>query len=397
MHVRHTETRLYLSDDDGFAHDFHAFWLRESSTNEEFRDPGTGHKLQDADQLPLDVTIVHAATRSGELELEFSDGHRAVYSLTDLRRAAEHPFTPELIGEKVTWNASLDPLPWHNMEALENDPHKILDLLNDLARLGFVLVRGVPLELNGVLQFIDLIGYMRLTNNGGIQDIKAVGEGRIYDLSMTPRSLEPHVDNPYRVPQPGYVLLHCLRNDAQGGESQLTDGLYVAEKMRSEQPELFDSLCNVPVVFRYADEQATLENTSPFIDISPEGRIEHVRFHGRCDQVIAAEPDKLDAFYRARRTYTDLIKAPDVQLTFKLNPGEMFMVDNFRIIHGRRNFQLETGARHMRQAYIDRDVVSSRQKTLLRNIDAKPPRPRQGDPFENVAARAATEPEQRPA
>jgi hypothetical protein len=40
--------------------------------------------------------------------------------------------------------------------------------------------------------------------------------------------------------------------------------------------------------------------------------------------------------------------------------------------HARRAFKLESGTRHMQQAYIDRDVVSSRQNTLLRSLDAKP-------------------------
>lgn len=372
MNVQNLGTRLRLSDSDGFTHDFHALWLREFSAHPEFRDAVTGHKLQDADLLPLDIAVVAVAQKGSEIELQFSDGHRSLYSLAALRRAAEQPMSEELIGDKHLWDASLEPLPWYELERLDNDPRTLLGLLNDIARLGFALVRGVPTELNGMSRIIDLLGYMRVTNNGAIQDIKAIAKGAVYDLSMTTQGLEPHVDNPYRVPQPGYVLLHCLRNDAEGGESGLTDGLYVAERIRKECPELFQALSTVPVTFRYLDEQALLENTVPFIDVARDGRVSHVRFHGRSDQVIAADPDELEVFYRARRAYIGLIRADDVQLRFKLQPGEMFMVDNFRIIHSRRPFHLTSGERHMRQAYIDRDVVSSRQKMLLRNINAKP-------------------------
>jgi gamma-butyrobetaine dioxygenase len=376
MDIQHTASRLRLRDSDGFAHEFHAFWLRESSNDPQHRDTRTGHKLKDADQIPLDVAIVAVERNADNLALHFSDGHRAQYSLAGLRRCAEEPFTQELLGKKQLWNASLNPLPRYPLRELQTNSRTLLRLLDDIARLGFVLVEDVPAELDGMARFIELLGYMRITNNGGIEDIKAVPDNRVYDLSMTPRALEPHVDNPYRVPQPGYVLLHCLTNDAEGGESGLTDGFYVAENLRQRFPDFFNALATVPVRFRYADDQAILENTLPFIDVGADGKAKHVRFHGRCDQVIAADPDTLDTFFRARRKYAELIGADDIQLRFKLQPGEMFMVDNFRIIHSRRAFRLETGSRHMRQAYIDRDVVSSRQKTLHRNIDAKPWRPR---------------------
>lgn len=375
MKVENLRTLLRISETD-FAHDFHAFWLRESSSEESYRDPNTGHKLSDADEIPLDVSITGVAERDGALALTFSDGHRAIYPVDRLRKAVLDPYTHELVGVKEPWNASLPHLPWYDLEALEADPRALLDLLGDIARLGFALVRGIPARHEGMARFIDLIGYMRLTNNGGIEDIRSLPTGQVYDLSMTPRALEPHVDNPYRVPQPGYTLLHCIRNDAEGGESALVDGLYVAERIRRESPDLFEALSTVPIVFRYADDQAILENTSPFIDVAANGEIEHIRFHGRCDQVIAADPGTLDRFYKARRLYTDIIKSDRTQLQFKLQPGEMFMVDNYRLFHARRGFRLETGVRHMQQAYIDRDVVSSRQKTLLRNLASKPWRPR---------------------
>jgi len=372
MSIQNSGSTLRLSFADGSAHEFHAFWLRESSTNPEFRDPNTGHKLKDAEEIPLDVEVSAVSERGDAVELEFSDGHRASYSLSELKSAAQTPGTRELIGAKRPWNASLSPLPWFEQEALEHDPQTLLELLNSIATLGFALVSNIPAEPDGMARFIDLVGYMRLTNNGGIEDIKALPTGKVYDLSMTPRSLEPHCDNPYRVPQPGYTLLHCIRNDAVGGDSALIDGFYVADKIRRERPDLFEALCTVPIVFRYADDQAILENTSPFIDVGPDGTIKHTRFHGRCDQVIATDPNTLSRFYAARRLYSKLILSEESQIQFKLAPGEMFMVDNYRLFHARKSFRLDTGQRHMQQAYIDRDVVASRQKTLLRNINAKP-------------------------
>ena len=376
MELTYEGNRLTLSDGVNFKHTYSALWLRESSFSPEFRDEKTGHKLGDGDKLPLDIELDAATLSDGELNLSFTDGHRCVYATTWLVDMAEKPFLEELAGERELFDASLDPLPWHSLTDLQENPASVRDTLDDLARLGFALIRGVPTELDGMQEFIDLIGYMRITNNGAIEDIKAVPPEQAYDLSMTPRALEPHTDNPYRIPQPGYVLLHCIENTAEGGESGITDGFRAAEELRKESPDLFDALASTPVNWFYRDEQAILEDTSTFIELDRQGKVGHVRFHGRSDRVAAVDPDQLDAFYKARRRFIELIRSDELEVRLKLQAGEMFIVDNYRIIHSRKAFRLETGARHMRQAYIDRDVVSSRQKTLRRSLDAKPWRAR---------------------
>lgn len=358
---------------DGQSHAFHATWLRENSPDSDNTDPITGHRLQVAAFLPADLTVVDLVQRDGHVHLRFNDGHACAYPLAALQAAVEQLYPSELIGARELWG-QLDPLPWHDLGELQSNPENILAFLGDVARTGLALVRGLPIEDDGLLRLTDLLGHIRWTNSGGIADVKSIAEA--YDLSMTPRGLEPHVDNPYRIPQPGYTMLHCLRNDAEGGESILIDGFHVAEQLRAERPDLFEVLCNVPVVFRYADEQAILENVVPFIETWPDGRLKQTRFHGRADRTPAVAPDILERFYEARRAYAKLIWSDANQLRFKLAPGEMYFADNFRLFHGRQPFTLESGVRHMRQGYLDRDVVSSRQKTLLRDITAKPWKPR---------------------
>jgi gamma-butyrobetaine dioxygenase len=93
MQITNHGTRLTLQDGAGFSHEFHAFWLRESSTDPSFRDPNTGHKLLDAEDIPLDVRVTRHELTADALKLEFSDGHRSTYSLQKLRQAATKPRT----------------------------------------------------------------------------------------------------------------------------------------------------------------------------------------------------------------------------------------------------------------------------------------------------------------
>jgi len=349
---------------DGLAHSFHPLWLRERSFDPANRDPLTGQRLEEAVFLPLDVSIrsFSGGVETG-VELEFSDGHRCAFDASDLRRAVEHPLPDDLVGAKRLWDASLDPLPRHAFDDTAGDSG-LLALLDDLARYGLVLVEGLPGELDALKSLTDRIGPIRVTNWGGIADVKSIANA--YDLTMTGRALEPHCDNPYRLPGPGYIFLHCIENSAEGGDSLVVDGFHVAERLCAEDPEAFRTLCETPVTFRYEDGDAILEHYGPLIEVHPDGRVHRVRFNNRTDQVVATTIRELDRYYAARRAFADLVWSPEMMLRFRLGAGQGYIVDNYRLLHGRTEVRLATGNRHLRQCYMDRDIVASRQKTLRR-------------------------------
>ena len=194
-------------------------------------------------------------------------------------------------------------------------------------------------------------------------DVKAIANA--YDLTMTPRHLEPHSDNPYRDPVPGYILLHCLENDADGGDSTLVDGFHAAARLRRDNPVAFATLAATDVTFRYHDDSAFLEHQCPLIATNAAGEVVQIRYNNRTEMVDRLPIDQLDAYYAARAAFWRLI-APESPLTlrFRLQPGELLMMDNYRLLHGRTGYTLASGSRHMRQCYMDRDIVGSRRRLL---------------------------------
>ena len=350
---------------DGRAFVFHPLWLRERSFEPSNKDPATGHRLQEVAFLPLDLSILRARPDGATgVAIAFSDGHACTYGLDDLRRCVDHPLPDDLVGEKRLWDAGLDPLPWHEYEAVRASLPALLNLVSSLATFGFALLRGMGTDGDALATLAALFGPMRETNWGRIADVKSMADG--YDLSMTDRALEPHVDNPYRLPGPGYIFLHCLENNAGGGLSTLVDGFRAAEELKARDPAAYATLSETPVTFRYADPDAILEHYGSLIEHSPDGRVARVRFHNRADQVVAKPPAELSAYYRARSAFAALVWSDRLTIRFKLAPGEAYVVDNYRILHGRTEIDFSTGNRHLRQCYMDRDIVSSRQKVLLR-------------------------------
>lgn len=338
---------------------FHPLWLRERAPDADTLDPRTGQRLIEAAALPLDLAFVAVGCDDGSLNVTFSDGHDASFPLHDLDTTLSGSTSRQL------WDASLTELPTADFDEALADDSALLRMLESLERFGFVKVHGVPLELDGMMPLVARLGPLRRTNWGGIADVKSIADA--FDLTMTQRGLEPHTDNPYRDPIPGYIWLHCLSNADSGGDSTLADGFMAAERLRRETPEAFDCLTQTPTRFRYADDSAHLESEGPLIELDGTGAVARVRYNNRTERIPPLAPEVLEPYYAARRRFFELITDPSSTLTPKLEPGEMLIMDNYRLLHGRTAFHLTRGVRHLRQGYVDRDTTASRRLTLGRH------------------------------
>ena len=321
-------------------------------------DPHTGQRLEEAAEIPTELRVTAAAIDG---TIAFSDGFSTPLPAAWLAQA----IAPRPVRRHVYWGGALDPaqIPSADLGDLRDDPAALGALLDGLDAYGCAVVRGVPLELDGGLQLAALIGPIRITNWGGMADVKAIPNA--YDLTMTPRHLEPHSDNPYRDPVPGYIFLHCLQNDADGGDSTLVDGYHAAAILRHDDPAAFETLASTDVTFRYHDASAFLEHHAPLIERNAAGEVVQIRYSNRTEMIGRLPIDQLDAWYAARAAFWRLIApASPLTLQFRLQPGELLIMDNYRLLHGRTGYTLATGTRHMRQCYMDRDTVSSRRRLL---------------------------------
>jgi gamma-butyrobetaine dioxygenase len=361
---------LAIDWQDGGVQIFHPLWLRERLPVDDILDPRTGQRLIEAADLPLDLKIVSCVTTEDDhFALTFSDGYQASLLTGWLRQAArpvqarQSSYGRAAPGLQL-WGHDLAMRPEADLRLLQQSEGAVGEMLQGLHRFGFMIVHNVPAEMEGALALTDCIGPIRVTNWGGLADVKAIPQA--YDLTMTTRGLEQHADNPYRIPVPGYVFLHCLRNDAEGGESVIVDGFRIAQEVRHRDPEAFATLTTIRPRFRYADKSAILESDGSLIELDGDGHLHQVRYSNRTEMVDHLSLDELDRYYKARQLYFNLLSDPALTLTFKLAPGDCMIMDNYRLLHGRKGFKLDTGMRHMRQCYMDRDTVGSKRKILAR-------------------------------
>lgn len=359
-----SDHRRLTLEADGRQRQFAALWLRENAPDEDTRDPQTGQRLIDGAELPLDLTVTHLRSDDSRLEMEFSDGHRTAFDMHALLDQDEAG--NDMLTDRLLWDSTLSKVPEAEFDAALADDRALGLMLEQLRCFGFVRVRGVPTTTDGMQPLIDRIGPLRRTNWGGIADVRSVANA--YDLTMTQRGLEPHTDNPYRDPIPGYIWLHCLRNASEGGDSTLVDGYMAARRLAERDPAAYACLTQTTVHFRYQDEQAHLESEGPLIELDPRDQPFRVRYNSRTECIPALSPEHLEQYYAARRAFHDLIVSDELTVNLKLDEGEMLIMDNYRLFHGRTAYQLAGGERHMRQGYVDRDTTDSRRRTLRRQL-----------------------------
>ena len=71
-----------------------------------------------------------------------------------------------------------------------------------------------------------------------------------------------------------------------------------------------------------------------------------------------------DRYTEARSKFWKLIKSKVNNITIKQTSGDMIIMDNYRVLHGRSKYKDIKNQRYFRQGYLDRDILQSRLKTL---------------------------------
>ena len=345
------------------------YWLRDNCPCSLCRHPGNGQKLYEIVDLPHELFPREAFLAENQtLKVVWSDGHRSSYtqdwliahSLSPQARAARQPKV-ELWRGDIAGN-----LPLGDWPTLLADPIAELAWLERFNALGFGLLHNVPIVPGTVAEVGDRLGFVRVTHYGRLFDVKSVPNPT--NLAYTAVGLGVHSDNPYRHPSPGVQLLHCLESEAPGGDTLLVDGFAAAEMLRQEDAVAFELLTTLPMTFHYADAQTDLVAQQTLISVDRAGAVTAVHFNNRSADWLDAPAEVTEDWYAAYLQFGRILKRPELELTFRLAPGECLVMQNDRTLHGRTAFDPNLGRRHLQGCYIDRDAMDSRRRVLRRTI-----------------------------
>jgi gamma-butyrobetaine dioxygenase len=350
--------------EDGRVSRYHHLWLRDNCP--QLRHPATGHRTVDTAQIPADCRPTAVEVVGGDdLRVTWaSDGHVSTYPASWLAANDYSNGVRNARPVPVLWDAAdIDVIPRASYPRLTADDAVRRRFLTGFVRYGLGLLSDVPCMPGTVLEVAARFGEVRTTSWGKVFDVRSVVDAN--SIAYTNLPLATHTDEGYRDPAPTVQLQHVLRADARGGDSTLVDGFRLAADLRHEHPEAFRLLATTVVRFRFVDAATELECDAPVIDCFPDGELRAIRFSNHSATPFLLDFDEMEPYYAAYRLFGDMRESPRYRLRIAMEPGELYMVDNRRVLHGRTGFSAG-GARHLQSCYIERDELVSRLAVLAR-------------------------------
>ena len=360
-HVRYTSM--------GRTIDLHPHWLRDHSQEPGQVEATNRQRLFTPRDLLTDLAATSCAVDGADLVVGFNDGHVARISTTLIERRLGWMYDEEEPPGPEPWTTPLDPFPyidWGNIGWRIDEEHtdSVIEFLSAFFRYGYVVLRNTPTKEGTLHRITERLGYIVGQNFGQIFDVRA--EPNPTDLAYTSIELLAHTDQPYRRPVPGIQLLHCLCNEAPGGDSTLVDGLAASRALLVERPELHAALVDTEVEFRYDIGSDTVVSRGHILEYDPHGRSRQIRFNTKLDAPVLRAGADLDGYYAGRRWLTDWLNDPSHQVTFRLEPGDVMFMDNRRALHGRTCFDSSRGYRHLQGCYIEHDGPDTMYRLAVR-------------------------------
>ena len=365
MKIELTDNKVFF-EKQGAKKEIHPFWLRERVNNENFLDQKTQQRLFDPTMLKNSSEISKVNISDKFLEVSFKDGAYVKLVIENILKEFEKDNELYFIN-KISWKSDFQNNNIYKFDKNFFEEKIMYESLLDFYKYGFVIFENVPTQENFIVNFANSIGSIRRTNFGEFFNVKSKPNPN--DLAYTSLALAPHTDNPYRKPVPCIQLLHCIENEVGGGLSTLVDGLAVTEELKKEHPSFFQILTEIKVRFQFVDDNVVLEDWAEMIQLDENKRLKQVRFSPRLDFVPLMDKGKLELYYAARNKISEMYNSEKFRIEFKLKPGDLLMMDNYRLLHGRTEYNANEGNRFLQGCYIDYDSTEGKLKHLKRKFN----------------------------
>lgn len=309
----------------------------------------------------------------GSLELvwahDFMSGgsHTSLYPPHFLERYFVDQLLPELYTPKrYVWDRAFFEEDMEtravNYDAWMTGGEAFVKSLLDLCQWGLVIIKGVPESKEAVEDIASKIGTLQSTFYGKTWDV--ISKPNAENVAYTNEFLCLHQDLMYHADIPHVQLLHCIKNDCQGGDSLFSDGFRAAVEIQHRHPGSYKMLMNQPVNYQYSRNGHFYRKSRRVIQKAPGNRErlpDAIHWSPPFQGPFAplATPDSMRTWHKGAKAFKSSLEAPENMLQYRLQPGDCVLFDNWRILHGRTRFDTASGLRHLHGGYLSRQTLLS--------------------------------------
>ena len=366
--IKKNTSYLEVEWSDGQKSKFNYLWLRDNCPSAHDKD--TRHRMFNILKISTDINAKkYNINKEGKLEIEWSEGEHISYY--DLKWLRENCYTiknkKRYSSPYKLWDSSLQ----KNLDLIQIDHDEILNSekglikwLELLHHQGIAIVKNAPSANKSALPLLNRISHTRETFFK--TPFEVINVPKPNNSAYTAHALRNHMDLPWFENPPGYQFLHCLINEAEGGNSSAVDAFAVADYLRNNEKEIFEILVNTPLRFRDKDYTQVAHRSfyAPAITLTKDGDYNDIRFSVATMDALDCHPDIMEKVYKAHHRFGNLLHDDKFQIKFKLEKGDIFSFNNRRLLHGRTAYNPNSGHRHLQGYYMDRDEIIGRLSFL---------------------------------
>ncbi len=353
---------------DGEESKFNYLWLRDNCPTAHDKD--SRHRMYNILKASQNINPKKYNINSdGKLEIEWSEGkHTSYYDPNWLR---ENCYTiknkKKYVSPYQLWDSSLA----KNINSINIEHDEILNSKEGLIKWlellhykGIAIVKNAPIQKQSAFPVLNRISHTRETFFK--TPFEVINVPKPNNSAYTAHELRNHMDLPWFENPPGYQFLHCLINSTEGGDSSAVDGFAVADYLKNNEKEIFETLVNVHLKFRDKDYTQELHRSfyAPAISLTKDGDYNDIRFSVATMDALDCNPDIMEKVYKAHHRFGNLLHDDNFQIKFRLEPGDIFSFNNRRLLHGRTAYNPNSGNRHLQGYYMDRDEIIGRLNFL---------------------------------
>ena len=353
---------------DGEESKFNYMWLRDNCPTAHDKD--SRHRMFNILNVSKDINPKkYDVNKEGKLEIEWSEGDHISYF--DLKWLRENCYTiknkKKFISPYQLWDCSLE----KDLQSIRIDHDEIISTDQGLIKWlellhykGIAIVTNAPTEKKSAFPVLNRISHTRETFFK--TPFEVINIPKPNNSAYTAHALRNHMDLPWFELPPGYQFLHCLVNNSTGGNSSAIDGFAVADYLRKNEEEIFETLTTIPLKFRDKDytQKSHRSFHAPAISLTKDNDFHDIRFSVATMDALDCHPDVMDKVYKAHHRFGNLLHDEKFQINFRLEPGDIFSFNNRRVLHGRTEFDPNSGHRHLQGYYMDRDEIIGRLNYL---------------------------------
>jgi len=366
--VSKNDSSLNIEWSDGEKSSFNFMWLRDNCPTA--HDKNSNHRMFNL----LEVSENFHASEfkinlEGKLEIKWSEGNHTSYY--DPKWLRENCYTlknkQKYVSPYHLWNSSfqkdLGSINIEHNEIISTDKG-LIKWLELLHQKGIAIVKNAPTEKESAFPVLNRISHTRETFFK--TPFEVINIPKPNNSAYTAHGLRNHIDLPWFENPPGYQFLHCLINASKGGDSSAVDGFAVADYLRKNEKEIFETLVSVRLKFRDKDYTQELHRSfyAPAITLTKDDDFNDIRFSVATMDALDCHPDVMEKVYKAHHRFGNLLHDDKFVVKFRLEAGDIFCFNNRRVLHGRTEFDPNSGHRHLQGYYMDRDEIIGRLKFL---------------------------------